>query len=104
MIWQVFDANTDPSYQYSEEGSKIYRINKKTGKPKRGEGLDANGDGKNDLGVLPFGVYKYQAFTSEASNKDLGDVFKPITDDRRGDEFIVTSIETDILAKKMKIL
>lgn len=66
---QYFNANTDPSYQYSEEGSKAYR------KGKRGEGLDADNDGKNDLGMLPLGVYKYHATTS--SHRILGNVFKP---------------------------
>lgn len=53
LAWDIFDANTDPSYQYSEEGRKLLKSKK------RGEGLDANNDGKNDLGILPLGVYKY---------------------------------------------
>ena len=68
---QYFDANTDPSYQYSEEGSKIYK------EGKRGEGLDADGDGKNDLGMLPLGVYRYSAVPTGAGKKVLELVFKP---------------------------
>ncbi len=66
---QFFNANTDPSYQYSEEGAPTLR------RGKGAEGQDANDDGKKDLGMLPLGVYKYNAFTS--SHKILGDVFKP---------------------------
>lgn len=98
LAWKFFDANTDPSYQYSEEGRKLL------GSKKRGEGLDADDDGKNDLGVLPFGAYKYHAFTSTASNKSLGEVFKPIIEDKRGIRVIVTSIEMVTLVRKMKTL
>lgn len=71
---QVFHANTDPSYQYSEEGHKDYK--------KKVAGLDADGDGKVELGMLKFGAYKYNAFTS--THKILGNVFKPVVDDSRG--------------------
>lgn len=71
---QFFNANTDPSYQYSEEGSKDFRNGK------RGEGLDANNDGKNDLGMLPLGVYKYDAKSS--GHPKLGDVFRPLNNIR----------------------
>ncbi len=66
---QYFDANTEPSYQYSEEGAPIYR------KGKSADGQDANNDGKKDLGMLPLGVYKYDAFTT--GHDILGNVFKP---------------------------
>ncbi len=73
LTWDFFDANTDPSYQYSAEGTPTYRPHAKN---KGGEGFDADGDGKNDLGMLPTGIYKYKAYTE--THKILGNVFKPL--------------------------
>lgn len=71
---QFFNANTDPSYQYSAEGHKKYK--------KKSEGQDADGNKKNDLGMLPLGAYTYKAYTE--SHTVLGQVFKPIVADDRG--------------------
>ncbi len=68
---QYFDANTDPSYQYSEEGAPVYR------KGKGADGQDANNDGKKDLGMLPLGIYKFGSVPTAAKNKVLELVFKP---------------------------
>ena len=73
LTWDLFDANTDPSYQYTLEGTPTYRPK---AKDQEGQGADADGDGKNDLGMLPPGVYKFKAYTE--THKVLGNVFKPL--------------------------
>lgn len=58
---QQFRGNTEPSGQYSTEGPKA----------SRGSSVDANGDGKNDLGRLQAGTIRYQ----QQAGKFLGNTF-----------------------------
>ncbi|MBI4751770.1 MAG: hypothetical protein HY774_25080 [Acidobacteria bacterium] len=63
---RIFESNTEPSSRY--EGSRT----------KRGEGNDVDGDGINDLGRVPDGIYQY----SKVFHRETGR-FGPIQNDKR---------------------
>jgi LysM repeat protein len=58
---RIFAGNTDPSAQYSTEGPKAAK----------GSSVDADGDGRNDLGRLQAGTTRY----SQQAGQFLGNTF-----------------------------
>lgn len=79
LNWRGFSANTDPSFQYMQ--GRNDGVRKDLVRPgKSDEGLDADGDGRKDLGMLPPGAYQYNITPSAAANTVLGLVFKPVRD------------------------
>jgi hypothetical protein len=83
LMLESFSANTDPSFQYMDgrnEGIKKKENLIRDGKSN--EGQDANEDGLKDLGMLPPGIYQYNASIQKHAKLKL--IFRPISGSDKG--------------------